>query len=202
MMLDSIDSLTAQAGVLDARIADMCQPYQRQLGQLDEIPGFGTTTAQDLIAEIGTDMNVFPTAGHWLPTPGRPPGEGIRRQAQGQERHRPRQPLHRRRPRRGIHQRRPHPDLHRREIPAAHQAHAQAKSPGRDHAKPARHSSRSPADPDARYQDLGPDYYERKADIRRRARNHARALERLGYKVTLEAIDPGTGELHLVATAG
>ena len=53
MMLDSIDSLTAQIGVLDARIADMCQPYQRQLEQLDEIPGFGITTAQDLIAEIG-----------------------------------------------------------------------------------------------------------------------------------------------------
>jgi hypothetical protein len=36
---------------------------------------------------------------------------------------------------------------------------------------------------------------------RRRARSHARALERLGYKVTIEAIDPGTGEL-LPVTAG
>jgi hypothetical protein len=51
------------------------------------------------------------------------------------------------------------------------------------------------SDPEARYKDLGPGYYERKADIRRRARSHVRGLERLGYKVTIEAVDPGTGEL-------
>ena len=51
-----------------------------------------------------------------------------------------------------------------------------------------------------RYEDLGPDYYERKADTRRRARSHVRGLERLGYKVSIEAIDPGTGELLPVAT--
>ena len=56
------------------------------------------------------------------------------------------------------------------------------------------------SDSAAEYQDLGPDYYERRADIRRRARNHARALERLGYKVTIEPIDPGTGELLPVTT--
>ena len=42
----------------------MCKPYERQVEQLDGIPGFGITTARDLIAEIGTDMSVFPTAGH------------------------------------------------------------------------------------------------------------------------------------------
>jgi hypothetical protein len=46
------------------------------------------------------------------------------------------------------------------------------------------------SDPEAEYQDLGPDYYERRADTRRRARGHARALERLGYKVTIEAPTP------------
>src|SRR5271165_5110073 len=35
------------------------------------------------------------------------------------------------------------------------------------------------SDPSAVYTDLGTDYYERRADIRHRARNHARALERL-----------------------
>jgi hypothetical protein len=34
---------------------------------------------------------------------------------------------------------------------------------------------------------------------RRQARNHIRSLERLGYKVTIQAIHPGTGEL-LAAT--
>ena len=57
------------------------------------------------------------------------------------------------------------------------------------------------SDPEARYEDLGPDYYERKADTRRRARSHVRGLERLGCKVSIEAIDPGTGELLPVATA-
>jgi transposase len=57
------------------------------------------------------------------------------------------------------------------------------------------------SDPGARYEDLGPGYYERRADTRRRARNHARALERLGYKVTIQAIDPETGELLPVTTS-
>ena len=57
------------------------------------------------------------------------------------------------------------------------------------------------SDPAAEYQDLGPGYYERRADTRRRARGHARALERLGYKVTLQAPDPETGEYLPIATA-
>lgn len=64
MMLDSIDSLTTQIQVLDEKIAEMCAPYERQIEQLDTIPGFGITTARDLIAETGVDMSVFPTAGH------------------------------------------------------------------------------------------------------------------------------------------
>ena len=64
MMLDNIDHYTAQIAVLDERIAVLCEPYERQVAQLDGIPGFGVTTAQDLIAEIGVDMSAFPTAGH------------------------------------------------------------------------------------------------------------------------------------------
>ncbi len=125
LMLDSIDQLTAQITVLDGKIAEMCRPYKRQIEQLDNIPGFGITTAQDLIAQTGTDMSVFPTAG----PPGvlgeaGSPGDGIGRQAQGQERHRPRQPLHRRDPRRGIHQRRPYSDLPRRQVQAPVHPHA------------------------------------------------------------------------------
>ena len=64
MMLDNIDQLTAQIAVLDERIAILCEPYERQVAQLDGIPGFGVRTAQDLIGEIGVDMTAFPTAGH------------------------------------------------------------------------------------------------------------------------------------------
>jgi hypothetical protein len=56
------------------------------------------------------------------------------------------------------------------------------------------------SDPEASYADLGADYYETRMHARRQARNHIRSLERLGYKVTIQAINPGTGELP--ATAG
>ena len=145
MMLDSIDQLTAQIEILDDKIAEMCKPYERQVKQLDGIPGFGITTARDLIAEIGTDMSVFPTAGHLASWARQAPRvDGVGRQAQGQERHRPRQPLHRRDPRRGIRQRRAHPDLPRRQVPAPVHPHAQEEGPGRDHADPARHRPRPP----------------------------------------------------------
>jgi transposase len=48
--------------------------------------------------------------------------------------------------------------------------------------------------PDAVYNDLGADYYERNADASRRARSHVMAIERLGYKVTTEPTgDQGNG---------
>ena len=104
----------------DRQDRGLCEPYARQVAQLDAIPGFGVITAQDIIAETGADMTVFPTAGHlcsWARAGA--PGQRVRRQAQGQERHRPRQSLHRRRARRGRLQRRPHPDLPGRQVPAA-----------------------------------------------------------------------------------
>jgi transposase len=50
------------------------------------------------------------------------------------------------------------------------------------------------ADPQATYLDLGVDYYERR-DPARQARNHLRGLQRLGYHVTIDAINPAAGEL-------
>src|SRR6516165_8715025 len=50
------------------------------------------------------------------------------------------------------------------------------------------------ADPDACYQDLGADYYEQRMHTRRQARNHVKSLERLGYKVTIQALSPDTSQ--------
>jgi transposase len=47
------------------------------------------------------------------------------------------------------------------------------------------------SDPAAEYEDLGTDYYERRANVRREVRSHARAIERRGYRVILEPIEPG-----------
>ena len=64
MMLDRTDALTAQIEALTGRIDEAIAPFAHQVAQLDEIPGVGKTGAQELLAEIGTDMARFPTAGH------------------------------------------------------------------------------------------------------------------------------------------
>ena len=64
MMLARIDALTTQIDTLTTRIGEAIAPYAHQVAQLDEIPGIGITAAQDLLAEIGTDMSRFPTPGH------------------------------------------------------------------------------------------------------------------------------------------
>ena len=52
-------------------------------------------------------------------------------------------------------------------------------------------------DPEAGYEEPGAgDYEERLADTARRARNHIRSLERLGYHVQADPVlDPVTGEI-------
>src|SRR6202000_1891040 len=72
---------SAQIAALDEKIAALCQPYERHVAQLDEIPGFGVRNAQDLIGEIGVDMSAFPTAGHlcsWARVAPRPKESGGR----------------------------------------------------------------------------------------------------------------------------
>jgi transposase len=64
MMLDRIDALSAQIDQLTSRIDEAIAPFARQVAQLDEIAGVGRTGAQELIAEIGVDMSRFPAAGH------------------------------------------------------------------------------------------------------------------------------------------
>jgi hypothetical protein len=49
--------------------------------------------------------------------------------------------------------------------------------------------------PGARYEDLGPDYYDKQRNRARQVSHHVGKLSDLGYKVTIEAIDPETGEL-------
>ena len=64
MMLAAIDYYTAQIEELTAKIEVLARPYLHQIEQLDAVHGTGTISAQDVIAEIGTDMTVFPTAAH------------------------------------------------------------------------------------------------------------------------------------------
>jgi transposase len=192
MMLDSIDQLSAQVAVLDVRIAEMCAPYERQIEQLDGIPGFGITTAQDLIAEIGVDMTVFATAGHlasWArqaPRMSESAGKRKGKNATG----------------------RGNPYIGGALGEASISAGRTQTFLGEQYRRKCRRMPRKKAqgaimrkqiviahallsDPGAVYEDLGTDYYERRADIRREVLGHARAIERHGYKVILEPLEPG-----------
>ena len=64
MMLENIDRLSAQIAALDATIEEAIAPFARQVTQLDEITGVGVVSAQELIAEVGVDMSRFRSAPH------------------------------------------------------------------------------------------------------------------------------------------
>jgi len=172
-----------------------------ELLTLDAVHGIGPVCAQDIIAETGTDMTVFPTAAHlvssarWSPQVTQSAGKRKGSNATG----------------------RGNPYL---SAALGEVAIGASRTPfflGTRYRRMARRMPKKKAlvatgnsvltivhallsDPEASYQDLGPDYYEQRMHARRQARHHVRSLERLGYKVTLQSIHPETGEL--LATAG
>jgi transposase len=63
-MLRRIDDLAVDIAELDTEIEALIASFQDLIDQLDQIPGVNARNAQELIAEIGTDMSRFPTAAH------------------------------------------------------------------------------------------------------------------------------------------
>ena len=59
---------------LNQRIIEVLKPYQNALELLKKIPGINAKSAEDLAAEIGLDMNVFPTHKHLASWAGMSPG--------------------------------------------------------------------------------------------------------------------------------
>jgi transposase len=196
MMLGNIDHYTAQIAVLNERIAALCEPYEHQIAQLDAIPGFGVTNAQDLIAETGVDMSAFPTAGHlcsWARVTPRVTESGGRRKGKSAAG-------------------RGNPYIGATLGEAASSVGRTQTFLAAKYQRLIRHMPKKKAqvaimrtqlvaahallsDPRAEYRDLGPGYYEQQAGARRSTRGHVRSLERLGWKVTLEPVDPHTGEI-------
>ena len=64
--LRMIEELERRIGDFDQRIEVALEPFQGDIERLTTIPGVSTTVAQVILAEIGTDMARFPTAGHLL----------------------------------------------------------------------------------------------------------------------------------------
>jgi transposase len=76
-----IGSILAHLDFLDEQIERLSDAIEEQLGPFEPavalpctIPGIEQRTAQNILAEIGTDMSVFPTAGHLASWAGVCPG--------------------------------------------------------------------------------------------------------------------------------
>jgi transposase len=186
-MLARVDQTGADIATVETRIEELITPFAHAVEQLDEIPGIGVTAAHVILAEVGPDMTRFPTAAHlcsWARfAPGIQESAGKKkgRAATG------------------------HGNRYLAAVlgEAAVTAGRTNTFLGERYRRIARRRGKKKAivavgrsiliivwhllaDPDARFHDLGPDFYDTRIGPDRKKRNHIRQLEALGYKVTLE----------------
>jgi transposase len=157
--------------------------------RLAEIPGVSPMLARAIIAETGLDMARFPTAGHLVSWAGlcpsaRQSGTRTRAGKKGQGNGYLRASLGQ----------------------AAIGAARTATFPGERYHRIARRRGKAKAqvavarsilviiwhllsNPEARYTDLGPGYYQGRLDIGRKLRNHIRQIQALGFDVTIAKTD-------------
>src|SRR5262245_17458555 len=64
--LTQIDALEAAVQDIDTHVGDTLGPFRAAVSLLTTMPGLSHTTARVLVAEIGTDMTRFPSAGHLI----------------------------------------------------------------------------------------------------------------------------------------
>ncbi len=210
ILLDQVDALSAQIDHLTARIDELIAAIPAAQGvdadgttgphagtgpdaavlpaiaRLDEVPGIGARAAQIIIAEIGLDMNQFPTAGHlasWAKLCPRANQSGAKNRSGATGKGN--------RYLKGV----------LGEVAAAaaktntflgHRYRRLVKRCGKLKALVAVARSilviiwHLLSDPASRFHDLGPDFHDNRLGPERTKRNHIRQLEALGYKVTLE----------------
>lgn len=186
-MLSRIDTVNVDIAEIDAEIDAELVPFAAAVQRLDEIPGVGHIAASVIIAEIGLDMTRFPTSGHltsWARfSPGIKESAG-RKKGNGTTGHGNRY-------------------LARVLGEAAVVAGKTDTFLGERYRRIARRRGKKKAivavgrsiliivwhllsDPQARYRDLGSDFYDSRRSTTAKTRQHVRGLEALGYKVTIE----------------
>jgi transposase len=184
-ILARIDAATAAIDELSAVIEGLLAPYEEQLAQAESMPGWARRSAQDALAETGADMTRFPTGAHLASWAGRTPLDNSSGKRQGKASSK----------------------KGNRYLGAVtgETAAAAGKTQTREGARYRRLARRRGkakalvavgntqlnvyhallSRPGTRYQDLGPDYYERQADTRRQIAYHVGKLGALGLEVTL-----------------
>jgi transposase len=77
LALAHLEQLEESIAELDTHIDRVLAPFAKARDRLDTITGVGKRVAECIIAEIGVDMTVFPTAGHLASWAGRCPGNNL-----------------------------------------------------------------------------------------------------------------------------
>ena len=191
-MLQRVDAISADIAEVDARIDAEIAPFADTVARLDQIPGVGVTAARVIIAEVGLDMSRFPTPSHLTSWAKFAPG--VKESAESAGRNKSRGSTG-----------------HGNRYLASALGEAAVGSArtdtflGERYRRLARRRGSKKAmvavgrsilvivwqllsDPDAHFQDLGPDFYANRLGADRTKRNHIRQLEAPGYRVqvTLE----------------
>lgn len=188
--LDHIDQLNGIIEQLDAEVDRLMGPFAEPATRLTSVPGIGKRSAEVIVSEIGVDMSRFPTPQHLASWAGLCPGLN--------------ESAHKRRTGRA---RKGNAALRSAMCEAAwaasHTRNSYLAAQYRRFKR--RFGKRSEGKAifavahsmiiivwhilasDTTYEDLGPDYFERRNDAAARQRYLIRELERLGNRVTVEA---------------
>lgn len=62
--LRHLDFLDQEIAQLDVEVAERMRPFDEAIQRIDEIPGLGRRTIEDVLSEIGVDMTRFPSDAH------------------------------------------------------------------------------------------------------------------------------------------
>jgi transposase len=190
-MLARIDAITADIADVDAEIEVRIAPFAQAATRLEQIPGVGAVAARAIIAEIGTDMSRFPTPAHlasWARFSPKVNESAGRKKGSGATGH-------------------GNPYLARTLGQVAVSAARTPTFLGERYRRIARRRGPKRAivavgrstliviwhmlgDAEATFHDLGAGFYDSLINPERRARNHIRQLEALGYTVTAERPQP------------